>query len=347
MDSLEGAASAARAGGPAGEIRVRESLEAALAAAGVVVDVVTSDAEMLARVGPNGALPHALLILDEWTLLAPGGAARPWLRGREADTFLLAFFGVESATLGGFSVPPAHVLTAFPEALGEGSTFLGFAVPPRWAPRDGQCAAARAALGEPSAALEAACGPEAAAAAAAARAPPLPNKTAAREGVLWGKKREYFAGRAEWLAAAAALAPMWGAHALPGVVPPERATGPLDAAAWGALLARASFFLGVGDPLAGPSAVDAIGAGAVYIDPFFAHVPGVRPELARWGSQHPFLSRAVGAPYACGARLDSSVELAACVRRALELDLPPLVPPELTPAAHAARVRAIFARWIQ
>lgn len=354
MDSLDGAVAAARTGGPAGEIRVRTSLVAALAALSVDVDVVTSDGEMAARVGADGRLPHDVLIFDEWTLVAPGGRAHPWVSGREADVFILAFFGLASADVGGFSVRPEHVLTAFPTALGAGSTFLGFSAVPKWAPRDGQCAAARAAFGGHSAALDAACSERAAEDARAAGAPPLPPKKSPGEGVVWGKKRSYFdgGGRVEWLGAAAALAPLHGSFPLSAggggnvvVVGADRAHGHLSREEWDALLGSASFFVGVGDPLLGPSAVDALGAGAVYIDPGFDGVPGVRPDLARWGSQHPFVA-SLGEPYACGARLDESAALAACVRKALALDLPPFVPPAFTADEHRKRVAHIFAAWI-
>ena len=351
MDSLDGAVAAARTGGPAGEIRVRTSLMSALVALSIDVDVVTSDAEMAARVGPDGRLPHDILIFDEWTLVAPGGRAHPWVSGRESDVFLLAFFGLESTDVGGFAVRPEHVLTAFPNALGVGSTFLGFSVVPKWAPREGQCEAARTAFGGHSDALDVACSERAVADARAAGAPPLPAKKVPGEGVVWGKKRSYFdgGGRVEWLGAAAALAPLHGSFPLSAadgtaIVAAGRSHGHMAKEEWDALLGSASFFVGVGDPLLGPSAVDALGAGAVYIDPFFANVPGVRHDLARWGSQHPFVTM-LGEPYSCGARLDQPVELAACVRKALSLDLPPFVPAVLTPVEHMKRVKLIFAPW--
>ena len=46
--------------------------------------------------------------------------------------------------------------------------------------------------------------------------------------------------------------------------------GHLSGDEWRALLLRSKFVLGLGNPLVGPSAVDAIVAGCVYINPAYA-----------------------------------------------------------------------------
>jgi hypothetical protein len=194
--------------------------------------------------------------------------------------------------------------------------------------------------------LDAACSRAAVAAAAAAGLPPLPAKQP--RGLVWGKKADYFKDREAFLEPAARLAPLFASHAAPPAVPAENALGHLSPDAFGERLASSAFFVGLGDPLLGPSALEAVAAGAMYIDPYFGHGErrAVRAELARWGSQHPYLSAKVGEPYACGARLDEPIEMSACVRKALEYDLPPLVPPDFTRNAHLLRVRDIFSPWI-
>jgi hypothetical protein len=341
MDSLSTVIAAADRGGPSGEIRVRQRLQAALEARGVECDVAGSDEEMLSLVQSDGTLPHDIIIMDEWTAVSPGGAPRPFLRGREGDTFLLAFFGLRSGALasGALTLPHAHVLTAFPTSLG--GTFLGFDVAPRWSPRAGQCPAGALAAGG---AVAAACA--AGAAAAAAGAPPLPPRIA--RGVVWGKKPDYFAARGGWLRAAAELAPLHttASAAVAGDAPLKH-HGHLGRGEWDALLAGSAFFLGLGDPLLGPSALDALGAGAVFVNPTFeGGAGGVRTELQAWGSQHPFLA-SMGAPYVCNARLDDGDALRACVEGALALDLPPLVPAEFSVEAYAQRVDAIFGAWLK
>lgn len=49
-----------------------------------------------------------------------------------------------------------------------------------------------------------------------------------------------------------------------------------------------------GDPLSGPSAVDAVMAGCVYLNPVYA-----TPTKKIYNSQHPYLAESVGEPYVC------------------------------------------------
>ena len=110
---------------------------------------------------------------------------------------------------------------------------------------------------------------------------------------------------------------------------------------WRRLLRESKFLLGLGDPLLGPSAVDAVAAGCAYIDPVYA----AAKQGVYW-SQHPFL-RTAPPPYYCAAALDDPKQFAACARNASDgADLPPFLPPELTRAAHRRRVAAIFAPFL-
>jgi hypothetical protein len=61
-----------------------------------------------------------------------------------------------------------------------------------------------------------------------------------------------------------------------------------------------------------------------------------------YASQHPYLADRVGAPYVCSYRMGQLDELRACVRGALETDLPPFVPLELRHDAYVQRLREIF-----
>ena len=162
--------------------------------------------------------------------------------------------------------------------------------------------------------------------------------------MLWGKKAEYAAGKEGWLRAAAELAPLHSTLPPLAALPQLSSHGHLGSAQWEELLAGSSFFLGLGDPLLGPSAADALGGGSVFINPSFAG-SGVRAELAVWGSQHPYLAEQLGEPYVCSAALGDEAQLAACIRKALAADLPPLLPPQLTVQSHEARVASIFQRW--
>lgn len=63
----------------------------------------------------------------------------------------------------------------------------------------------------------------------------------------------------------------------------------------------------LGDPLAGPSAVDAVVAGCTYINPVFA-----APVKVIYHSQHPYLAQSVGEPYVCS--FEQTVSRALTVR---------------------------------
>jgi hypothetical protein len=347
MDSLSGTRAAAARGGPAGEILVRTSLERSLKELGFAVTTVTTDEEAAASVAADGTLPFDILILDEWTMLAPGGAARPWVAARRKDVFLLSFFGLEISLLGGVKVEEAQVLAAYPSTLGASTTFLGYFLEPRWAPRPRQCEMARARLGS-STGLDAACSEFALTKAKTLRLPPLPEKEV--KAFVWGKKEEYFENRVSYLEAAAKLLPLYAAFASPPSIPVANAVGHLSAAAFADKLAESKIFIGLGDPLLGPSAMEALACGATYIDPYYGRSETspikIRSELSRWGSQHPYLSVKVGEPYACGARLDEPIEMSACVRKAIENDLPPLIPPDFTYEGYLKRVHTIFNAWI-
>ena len=340
MDSLGGTVEAAARGGPAGEILVRTSLERALKAIGFAVTVATTDAEAASLAVGD----FDILILDEWTILAPGGRAHPWAAAKRKDVYLLSYFGLEISLLGGIKVDETQVLAAHPAALGGSTTFLGYFIEPRWAPRPRQCEMTRARIGS-SVGLNAACSDYALSKAKSLRLPPLPEKKDIK-GFVWGKKKEYFADRENYLNAAAKYLPLYASFEAPPAVPAANVLGHLSASAFADKLAESKIFIGLGDPLLGPSAMEAIAAGSSYIDPYYGHAAGIRSDLSRWGSQHPYLSVKVGEPYACGARLDEPIEVAACVRKAIENDLPPLVPLDFTYEGYLTRVHTIFNAFI-
>ena len=296
MDGIADYVAHSRAGGPAGEIIVRESLEWGLRQLGVEPVVAGSDAEF-ARLSASPE-DFALFFLDPWTFVDPGahiasaGTISGWVRAaagmgsiaaldlherrgescrasytrlpssqsshgepspqppaptplthtaaplpgwtprkflvsRESRSFMLSFFGAREAGHG-WQLPPRHILTPFPVA-GAGNSFLGYAQSARWLPRGASEA-------------------EVAAAAGGAWGGVIPRRLPAklRQGVLWGKKPEYFAGREALIAAIAQLAPLHatavGLAGIAGVV----THGHLDREQWHELLAESKFLIGMG-----------------------------------------------------------------------------------------------------
>lgn len=124
-----------------------------------------------------------------------------------------------------------------------------------------------------------------------------------RQGVVWGKEARYFEGRQELLALLASrcvvhttLSEARGLR--PGLLPDGVVNhGSLSREAWRELLAESSFLIGLGDPVSGPSALEALAEGCVYIDPAYAQtrlVNGVAGLAI--DSQHPFAA-GIGAPF--------------------------------------------------
>lgn len=111
---------------------------------------------------------------------------------------------------------------------------------------------------------------------------------------------------------------------------------------WRQLLAESKFLLGLGDPLLGPSAMDAVAMGCVYINPRYDEaVKGI------YHSQHQYAEEHVGRPYVCTVRLDDREALRACVQEALAVSLPPMVPQQLTRQAYMARLWDIFGPFVE
>jgi hypothetical protein len=320
MDSLSSYVANARTGGAAGEIIVREGLTWALRELGVTVIVADSDEAMERLAGSSGAAEgFDLFFFDPWTVTDRELRLRPFLAGREGSLFILSFFGWAPGAHGLSSIPQSHVLTAYPENYAQASpssTFLGFIVE-----RNPYALSADA-------------------------------KNKSKVGVVWGKRAVYFEGREAMLDGLSRDEELgvqlnFVSNMEPGRVGPRSVFhGALDREEWLSLLAQSRFLLGLGNPLLGPSAMDALAAGAMYLDPSYdgrstkALTSDVSP---RFSSQHPYLRKHVGEPYVCVVddvtRLES---VAKCVRKALETPLEPFVDPSFTRAALLKRVKGLL-----
>jgi hypothetical protein len=150
MDSIVDYVEGSKRGGPAGEILIRECLQKGLRALGGEVTVATSDAEFNLLTASEGSVDKFdLFFLDPWTAFGAGWQPRPFLLGRESQTFLLSFFGLNEAGHG-LDLPIQNILTPYPilapppSAPGEGSStaasaaaatrnsFLGYFVYPKF-----------------------------------------------------------------------------------------------------------------------------------------------------------------------------------------------------------------------
>ncbi|CAM9101621.1 unnamed protein product [Discosporangium mesarthrocarpum] len=313
MDSLKERVELAKKGGPAGEIKIRRSLTKALEAMGIQVETATSDAEFKEK--GKFIRDYNIVLLDPWTwaekgkkgkkknththAIFPGWTLKGALRGYQHRVYVLDFFGADEphSNLG---VPAERYLTAFPGPSNPKTTFLGYAIE--------------------SSQL------------------PAPGVVKKNQGVIWGKQAKTLEGKDGILLALAEIAELHssvsGSDATlshPNIV----YHGHLSQEEWATLLAESKFMIGLGDPLAGPSAVDAVVAGCAYLNPHY------RKPVKGFHSQHPFLEK-LGEPYVCTFMEGDVTKARACALKALSQDLPPMIPPQFTKDAYMGRVRAIF-----
>jgi hypothetical protein len=221
MDSIQDYVKNAKGGGPAGEIIIRESLQWGLRMLGIEYDVAESD-DAFARLSQNAA-QYDLYFLDPWTTFGPGWKPRSFLPGRESKTFILSFFGMHEAGHD-FKLDTRHILTPYP--TNAFNTFLGYAMDQRWVDRK-------------STAVTVPVGP--------GRIPPQVQPRRKRQGVVWGKKPSYFAGKEDLLRKLAETIELHTTCVEPLNIPNIVNHGHLTRDEWHKLLAESRFMLGLGE----------------------------------------------------------------------------------------------------
>lgn len=158
------------------------------------------------------------------------------------------------------------------------------------------------------------------------------------QGVIWGKDPKHFSGRSVLLAKVADRVELHSTATERVLNHPNiRWDGHQTPSSWSALLASSKFLLGLGDPLLGPSAIDAIAAGCVYINPIYSN-----PVRGVFRSQHDYAMEKIGTPYVCSARLENVDEVLRCVDTALSSSLAPHVPDDFQYNRYLERVKRIF-----
>ena len=344
MDTIAAYGAAAAKGGPAGEILVTSCLVAGLRHLGWEVTVAASDEEFFSAGEHIG--DFEAVFVDPWTVFGPGYTARPFLVGKEARTFVLDFFGAPGLGHGGLGISPAHLLTAYD--VPPWNTYLGFFLPPSIGAADhsDSADARRAALAQGAAGLTSHGWVQVPRGWRRERA----SATAPQHGVLWGKKTEYFASSFAQRAVPAAAAVGAGVRTTAAQGPPWmrtldssgrlQRTGHLQPAAWHALLADSAYLLALGDPLAGPSALEAVALGAGYVDVQYG--TGRGPQGV-YGSQHPFVAAHVPEEYLCTVPVGDPAAVQGCAEQFVGRGgLHGFLPTALTPMAYLDRLRGIL-----
>ena len=109
------------------------------------------------------------------------------------------------------------------------------------------------------------------------------------------------------------------------------------------LLTQHRFLIGVGNPLDGPTPLEAIAHGCAYINPLFTP-PKVftgKPTRFAYTSQHPFIQEHIGPPHAYTIDINNATQLAGTVQQILANPIEPLVHKHHRPDGYVANLREI------
>ncbi len=158
------------------------------------------------------------------------------------------------------------------------------------------------------------------------------------QGVIWGKDPKHYRGSVNVLRQIADIIPLHSTASSPVFSHPNiQWHGHLASGEWLKLLAESKFLIGLGDPLLGPSAIDAIAMGCVYINPIYkTNVRNIHL------SQHEYARNKIGPPRVCSAPINDAQGLLECSKMALATDLTMYIPPDFEYENFLSRVRSIF-----
>jgi Glycosyltransferase family 18 len=221
----------------------------------------------------------------------------------EHKTYVLDFFGSRVLRGTGFRIPPSRFLTAYD--TNSYNTFLGYYMDDR--------------------------------------AFTAGNTSSSKklQGIIWGKDTKHFEGKFDVLRSMAskvhllstATRKVFEHHNIHWL-------GHQSKKKWYTLLRESRFLLGLGEPLLGPSALDAVAAGCMYLNPIYLNP--LKHNDQDFGSQHPYALKNIGEPYVCSYKEDDMVSLQGCIDKSLRTDLEPHIPLEFTKEAYRQRVIKIF-----
>lgn len=238
-----------------------------------------------------------------FTLLELGWVPKRQLVGHESKIYILDFFGSPGLRGNSLNIDLKRILTAYGS---QWNSFLGYFIKPS----DIEGAAGGGGSTERT-----------------------------EGGVIWGKDTKHFEGREGLLRAVAEQAPL-SSTATSQVFrhPNVKWLGHQTADSWKALLRRSKFMIGLGNPLLGPSAMDAISNGCVFINPIYR----VPMRDGAFKSQHPYAVEHIGEPYVCSYPEQDQAALLNCVKKAQKENLTPFIPKDFTEEAYLARVEKLF-----
>jgi hypothetical protein len=222
------------------------------------------------------------------------------LIGHVDKVYILDFFGSESLQHANkdFQISPRNILTAFGSPW---NMFLGYKI------SDSRLA----------------------------RYANIPKK---QQGVIWGKDPKHYRSSINMLRAIADKVQLHSTSSSAVFNHPNIIWhGHQSHESWLKLLAESKFLIGLGDPLLGPSAIDALSMGCMYINPIYK--VAVRKIHT---SQHDYAMNNIDSKRVCSFQLSDVQEALECVNRALESTLDLYIPPDFTNTSYMERVHNIF-----
>lgn len=216
----------------------------------------------------------------------------------DSKIYILDFFGSRKLRGSGLNIPKERFLTAFGS---EWNTFLGYHIP--------------ATILQQSFSI------------------PKANR-----GVIWGKDSRHYENRFQMVKFVADRVPLVASTSAIFQHSQIDWLGHQTPENWKKLLQGSKFLLGLGDPILGPSAIDAMTAGCMYLNPRYKR--DIKGTM--FYSQHPYAEKTIGSPYVCSFDVDNQQQLKECIDLALTTDLKPVIPPDFQEDAYLSRVRNIF-----
>lgn len=167
------------------------------------------------------------------------------------------------------------------------------------------------------------------------------KKNKLNQGIIWGKEKRYLIGKSQRLMSISKenitlISTIPKSNGIQGLN--IQWIGFQNKNQWMNLLSKSKFLLGLGDPLLGPSAIDAISMGCMYINPVYSK----KLDNMDVQSQHPYANDRIGEPYVCSYHEENIYQLKECIQKAKSTKLEPFIPHDFTFEEYLSRVIKIF-----
>ena len=252
-------------------------------------------------------------LIAELYYLMKGWVPKPNIRGFDKKIYILDFFGSKNLRGTGLNIPPERFLTAFGATT---NTFLGYYM-------------SNSTINQ------------------------LINlkQTKLKRGVIWGKNTKHFEGKESMIRTIAETSSLVST-ATNKVFNHQNIEwlGHQTSNKWLEILGNSKFLLGLGNPLLGPSAIDAISLGCMYINPIYRKPMTIKDNS--YISQHDYAMNQFNQNneindnnnnlYVCSYHENNTDELLKCINLAMKSDLKLFIPNDFIQENYYKRVAKIF-----